>query len=271
MVANLVDLLKDPVKNKEGIINCLDSIMSEAVKRFNGRFSCRRFAKLDRAEEPLPTAATQLSSYRTRLGTMIEYSISTEIDKVLEDLCKDAASLTFAVAHEYPDFYLRGPSLEKALRIEMKTVDCESDEQAARFETATNEIDPDTDFILFMGWEWKKEKLNNGRPWEHPYIFSHVLVPSMEIAKERDSRLYSIGGKIEDGKVLVPSTKESGKFVFDPGNYGKFWRIVKRERWNAADLSPYIKRFLKFQEEVDHRAPRKRMKKYSGGQTSLSL
>ncbi|MCJ7632470.1 hypothetical protein MUP77_08780 [Candidatus Bathyarchaeota archaeon] len=262
--------MKNPRENTDAIMRFLDKIVDEAVPEFNKNFAFRRLAKRNRSEEPLPTAQRQLSSYRTRLGTMIEYAISSEIDAIFKRRYEDQLSLTFAVAHEYPDFYLRGSNHEKLLRIEMKTVDCESDEQAARFDAPTHEIDPVKDFVLFMGWEWKKEKSVAGVDWEHPLIFSYVLVPSIEIAKERDVRLFSIGGKIENGKVIVPSTKERGKMVSDPGNYGKFWRIVKRERQNAPDLSPCIKKFLQFLKCVDDRAPRKRMGKYNRGQSVLS-
>lgn len=267
---DLTELIKDPASNREAIIRSFEEILTQAIASVNSQFAYRRLAKLSRQKEPLPTALRQLSSYRTRLGTMLEYSISSQIDAVLKRWYGERVSLTFVVSHKYPNFYLRDSVLEKCLRIEMKCVDCESDEQAARFDAPTADIDPNRDFVLFVGWEWKKEKLDNGEEWEHPSIFAHVFVPAIELTRERDIRLYSIGGKIEDGKVLVPSTKRPGTFVPDPGNYGKFWRIVLPRRRTAPDLSEQIKRFIEFQKEVDKRAPRRRIKKGRGRQTHLS-
>jgi len=259
---DLDKLLENPKDNMAALTVFLDAIVEKAIREVNVSFAVRRLAKLDTSEELLPKARRQLSSYRTRLGTIIEYAVSSEIDRILRTYYEGRLSLTFVVAHEYPDFYLRGIDLKVLSRLEMKAVENESDEQAARCDFPTEKIDPDRDFVLFMGWEWKKEKSDNGVCWEHPFIFAHVLVPAVEIARERDLRLFSIGGKIEDGSVLVPSTKERGKMVPDPGNYGKFWRIVKRSRWRASDLSSYIKKFLKFQKVVDDHSPRKRMKRY---------
>ena len=50
--------------------------------------------------------------------------------------------------------------------------------------------------------------------------------------------------------------------VKDPGNYGKFWRIVHRTRRNSPELSNHIKRFLSFQKLVDEKAPRSRLTRF---------
>jgi hypothetical protein len=189
---------------------------------------------------------------------MLEYALCTQIDSIFKAEFGDGAALTFAVAHKYPDFYLRKKSLQPVLRIEMKSVDAESDEQAAKFETATNLIKEDTDFILFAAWEWKEEDAGN-KKFEHPHIFAHAFVSASEIADERDRRLRSKGGRIRSGKVYVPSTKHKGKLGPDPRNYGKLWRIVTKDRWEAADLSTGARRFVQFLAEVDQHSPRKRM------------
>ena len=252
---SLLELFGDLAKNRDRILECFNTdILPDAIKCVNSQFAFRRLAKLGRADEPLPTDPKQLSSYRTRLGTMLEYSIGSEIDRIIREGYGDAISLTHAVAHEYPDFYIRGPSLAKTLRIEMKAVDCESDEQAARFDAPTSVIDADADFVLFVGWEWKKETTGDTLQWEHPHIFAYVFVPAMELARERDIRLYQIGGRIENGRVLVPSTKDPGKYVEDKGNYGKIWRIIHTTRAKSS-LSPQMSLFAGFLEEVEKHAP----------------
>jgi len=256
-------LLREPKSNRERIVEYLtETVMPQAIKRLNDTFSTRRLAKLGRSVEPLPTDTRQLSSYRTRLGTLLEYALSTEIDGILKERYNNNLFFTFAVAHEYPDFYLRNAKMEPVLKVEMKAVDADSDEQAARFDVPTHEIDPDRDFIIYVGWKWKSETLSDGTRCEHPHIFSYCLIPAIEIANERDKRLFEVGGNIEEGIVLVPSTKNPGTFVKDPGNYGKFWRIIHKSRRYSVEYTDHIKSFIKFQEEVDKLSPRNRL---SGG------
>ena len=237
----------------------LSEILPDAVDRVNKDFSPGRLVKLPRTLEPLPTAQRELSSYRTRIGTMLEYALSTAIDNALRD--KDAAfRLCFVSYHDYPDFVLRDADYLVVLRIEMKSVESQSDEQAARFDAPTARIDPKRDLVLFVAWEWKETKIE-GVDVEYPHIYAQVIVEASDLAKERDRRLSGLRGEIRGEEVLVPSTKQGGKLVPDPGNYGKFWRIVPPERWNAIDLSEPVRLFVEFLRQVDQKALRTRMER----------
>lgn len=241
-----------------------DTLLAESVRALNLGFSPMRLSKRSRKVEALPTEKKQLSSFRTRMGTILEYALSTELQALLNRLYGDQLLLTFAVAHEYPDFYLRDKNLTPRMRIEMKGVDADSDEQAARFDAPTSEIDANTDIVVLIGWEWKNTENGLG---EYPYIFAYVAVPAAEIAKERDQRLVAIGGKIEDGQVLVPSTKNPGTMVPDPGNYGKLWRIISRDRRGSSHLSDHMRRFEVFMHTVDQHAVdrgARKQRRYSG-------
>jgi len=255
--------LQNPSEYKANITALFSNeIIPIAVKRLNEHFSPNRLSKQSRTVEPLPTEQRQLSSYRTRLGTMLEYGLSTEIERLLRELFGDSFFLTFAVAHEFPDFYLRDAARKPILKIEMKAVDADSDEHAARFDVMTMELDEFRDFLLFIGWKWV-EKNENEIKWEFPEIFSFAFVSAYEIGKVRDIRLIATGGKIENEEVLVPSTKKPGTFSKDPGNFGKLWRIFqKKERNNTSDttLSQDAKEFLRFLTDVDSHAPRKRIR-----------
>jgi hypothetical protein len=109
----------------------INSLMPEAVNQVNSLFAPRQLAKRDRATEPLPTGKRQLSSYRTRIGTMLEYALSKHMDDLILKMFRFDLRLTFAVAHEYPDFFVRDAVLGKRVQIEMKAVDADSDEQSA--------------------------------------------------------------------------------------------------------------------------------------------
>lgn len=239
------------------IADHLDQIVATAAERLNEGFNRRRLAKASRVAEPLPTDPRQLSSYRTRIGTMLEYGLGSQIDAMIE---ADGAgfALTFAVAHEYPDFYLRDSALSRLLRIEMKAVDADSDEQAARFAVPTASIVTAQDLLLLVAWEWVPIHSGVTVIGECPHIFKTLVVAAADIARERDIRLALTGGEIRPDGVFVPG--RGGEMVIDPGNYGKFWRLVHRDRHGADDLSPGVLKFMDFLKEVNLRAPRNRFR-----------
>ena len=257
---SLIQFLGAPERYKEEITSLIRSeIIPLAIEQINISFSPRRLSKQSREIEPLPTDQRQLSSYRTRLGMMLEYGLSTEIELIIRSIYGDEFFLTFAVANEFPDFYLRDKDRKPLLKIEMKAVDADSDEQAARFDILIEHLDPHRDFILFIGWKWEAQTSNNIK-WESPKIFTFAFVSAHDLGVVRDARLIATGGKIENGQVLVPSTKRPGTFTIDPGNYGKLWRIIqRRQRLESTELGSHALDFLRFLNDVNTHAPRNRM------------
>jgi hypothetical protein len=192
---------------------------------------------------------------------MLEYALSTAMARLLREKYGDQYLLTFATSHEYPDFYLRDNALTALLKIEMKAVDAESDEQAARFSTPTLWIDGQKDMLLLVGWEWRDLVNQNEEVMgEYPHIFASVILPAGEIAQERDARLQITGGKIEGEQVFVHS-KKKGEYVADPGNYGKFWRIIHTTRRDSSELSETMREFMHFLEQIDAHSPRNQLRK----------
>ncbi len=233
-------------------------ILKEAVGNVNTHFAVRELSKLPRAREPLPTDTRLLSSYRTRIGTMLEYAICSAVNEIITTRYKKQLFFTFVSAHQYPDFHLRNPKRDILARVEMKAIDAESDEQAARFDVATRLVDSAKDLLFILGWKWTDIVDAQGKVYaESPIIFTSLVIPAGELAAERDARLAITGGKIIDGEVVVYS-KRTGKYVPDPGNYGKFWRIVHRSRIEQKNPNPTIGAFLKFLEEVGNNAPKNR-------------
>jgi hypothetical protein len=58
-------------------------LLSCVIDNVNNMFAPRQLIKKDRSTEPLPTDKRQLSSYRTRLGTMLEYAMSSYLDDLI--------------------------------------------------------------------------------------------------------------------------------------------------------------------------------------------
>lgn len=233
--------------------------LPEAVNQVNAFFSPRQLIKRDNSVEPLPTARRQLSSYRTRLGTMLEYALSTHVDKAIQDAFGVDLRLTFAVAHEYPDFYIRDAVLGQRVRVEMKAVDVESDEQAARFEVLSALIQGEKDVVIIVAWEWIDDRLENGTACSYPQIFSYIVVPASELAGERDQSVVLRGGRVEADRLLVPSKKDRTVLVVDKGNAGKILRLVYKDRKaEPFKLSEHIQRYLQFVDTIKTRATARR-------------
>lgn len=247
------------------IVDFISALMPEAVEQVNLTFSPRQLIKQDRQTEPLPTEKRQLSSYRTRLGTMLEYTLSTHIDAAIKRMFDLDLRLTFAVAHEYPDFYMRDAALARRVRIEMKAVDADSDEQAARLSILRSLIEGEKDVVLLIGWEWHKSLLPTGTACEYPEIFSYVVVPSADLVHERDQSVVLRGGQVEAGRIMVPKKGGLGQLTEDKGNAGKVLRLVHQSRKaEPFDLSAHIQRYLQFVTTVSGRvkaeAPPRRAK-----------
>ena len=229
-------------------------VMQIAVEKVNELFSPRQLIKRDRLIEPLPTNKRQLSSYRTRLGTIFEYALSSQMDSIIKEKFDFDLRLTFAVAHQYPDFLIRDNTLQSSVRIEMKAVDADSEEQAARFEVLSSLIQGEKDVVVLIGWEWYEDELENGIKCEYPIIFSFVVVPAAELANERDESVRLRGGRVEADRILVPTRGDPNKLKLDEGNAGKILRLVHKTRKKEPfKLSQYIQRYLQFTDIIERR------------------
>lgn len=232
----------------------IDALMPQAVNQVNSLFAPRQLAKRDRTTEPLPTGKRQLSSYRTRIGTMLEYALSKHMDDLILEMFGFDLRLTFAVAHEYPDFFVRDAVLGKRVQIEMKAVDADSDEQSARFEVLSSLINAEEDLVVLLGWAWRNDTLENGAPFEYPEIFSYVVIPAAELARERDTSVALRGGRVDETGIFVPSKKHPGELTPDPHNAGKILRLVHQSRkTDLFELSAHIQTYLQFVDSVSGR------------------
>lgn len=254
----LAKKIMDGAASIDDVAEFVTKLMPDAVQKVNSMFSPRQLVKRDRATEPLPTDTRQLSSYRTRLGTMLEYALSTYIDDQIRREFASDLRLTFAIAHEYPDFLVRDAVLGPRVRIEMKAVDRDSDEQAARFEVLTELIQGEKDVVVLIGWEWHQETLENDTKGEYPMIFSFVVVPASDLAGERDKSVVLRGGSVGPTGIMVPSKKKLGTMTADKHNAGKILRIVhKSRRAEPFKLSKHIQQYLQFVADIDARGRRR--------------
>jgi len=248
-VCRLAAILGDPDTDIDALAVFFDDLLRRAVEGLNAEFSPNRLCKATRDVEPLPIAKRSLSSYRTRIGTTLEYALSTEMDRLLGIECGDAYHITFVWWNTYPDFIVRDRNMTPLVRIEMKAVDAYSVELAASFDAPTHEIKPEIDLVGLVGWHEAPMECDGVVVGERPHVFASTVVPAAALSHERDINLVMRKGVIQDGIVYVVSTK-TGKLTKDPGNYGKIRRIVHLSRRDADDLSPGIRRYQEFIQKV---------------------
>src|SRR5215831_16647921 len=100
MAANIFDE-QTPI---EEVAEYFNDLTKRAVQNLNETFAITILPKQKREDEPLPTEARQFSSYRTRMGTMLEYGLNSEIARLLQEECDGKILSTFVSANQYPDF-----------------------------------------------------------------------------------------------------------------------------------------------------------------------
>lgn len=230
----------------EEICEFISQLMPQVITSVNDHLSPRNLAKLTHDQEKLPQEKKKLAAYRTRLGSILEYFIAMELDKLYYELLKDELRVTFAYAHEYPDFFVRNGRLTQSARIEMKAVDAQSEEQAARFSVLQALIQEEKDVVLLIGWEWKTDTLPNKIEYTYPFIFSFVVVSASDLASERDRNVELRGGRVSQDGIYVKKRGGNGELTLDKGNSGKILRIIHDSRKDAFDLSKGIQRYIEF-------------------------
>lgn len=206
--------------------------------RYNTDYSPRYFGRPP--AEPIPTQPRQLTEFRGRLGSLIEYGLGVTLDYMLKREFGPELRLSFVVNHRYPDYYFRRISGDILLRLDCKLLHDESAEKSARFEEPTRSIDSSSDMLVYAAWQWRRIMWAGRYELEYPHVLEALVVPALDMATERDIRLIKTGGTIDaDGR---PHTAGGGNDT----NYGKVDRIIHSSRRAAGDLTPNIRRFLEF-------------------------
>jgi hypothetical protein len=218
------------------------SYLPAAIQRYNSEYSIRYFGRP--VAEPIPSQQSALSSFRSRLGGLIEYGLGVTLDQFLQEEYRDELRLSFAVASEYPDFYIRDRTGARLLRVDCKVLHDESDEYSARFTHPVSEIQANEDILLYAAWKWT-EHTSAGVTLVYPEVLDGLIVPAIDIGEERDRRTELAGGYVgKDDVPYVPRRAGTG-YSLDT-NYGKIDRIVHGSRRDAESLSPNIAAFLEF-------------------------
>ncbi len=97
-MTTLLELLSQEPLDIKAISRYFNDLLTEAVAEVNAEFGSQRLCKAPHQVEPLPTDTRQFSSYRTRIGTMLEYALSTAMARLLRERYGDQLLLTFVTS-----------------------------------------------------------------------------------------------------------------------------------------------------------------------------
>ncbi len=215
----------------------VERVVKALFQVFNQRYNSRYLVRL--ATDVIPTHPRYVSAVRARMGTLIEIFLAVIWNEFIEHGSNPDWRLSANYVTEYPNLYLRDQKGSIQLRIETKALHNEADEGAARFDVPTPLIDPSLDVLIVAGWKWHTEG-TGARALLCPEIVDGATLSAMEVAKERDTRFRVLGGSFRPGGLPYVRSKNTGKWVPDPGNYGKLNRIIHSSR-REEELSSEVK------------------------------
>ncbi|GAA2526872.1 hypothetical protein GCM10009860_03230 [Microbacterium mitrae] len=223
----------------------LDALSDALVSRFNSDVAPELLSRLP--TETLPTAARNLSAFRSRVSALIEYSLINLLAGFFKSGDAPELHVTHNVTNQFGDFFIRNSDWVPELRLDVKTLHDESAEASARFDLPIGEVSPHDDYLLYVSWQWSTIR-HDDTTLMIPALLGALFIPAIEVAKERDLRQVLAGGSFDsDGIALAQSGNKDS-------NFGKVNRLVHATRRDADDLSPRVKKLLRMidiQERAD--------------------
>lgn len=221
------------------------AVLGPAITRYNSEFGRRYLGRAP--SDPIPTAPRLLTTFRTRVGVLIEYGLGVTMDAILDADYRDDLRLSLEVINQYPDYHLRDRSAASLVRIDSKVLHTESDEFSARFDLPTGAL-LQTDLLMYVAWEWRTVSPPGGQI-VYPHILEGLMVPAVDLAQERDERTLLVGGYFDADGIPRAAPRRSGippeRWEVDT-NFGKINRMIHTTRRDSPELGPNVRAFLEF-------------------------
>lgn len=223
-------LVRDPAPT-ELVSHIRDGHLGEVRKRLNSDDVRRRMALYP--GDSIPTNERNLTDVRNRISLIYEY----ELARLSNDLCAEDGDSeiywAYVVSNRYPDLEARWRDGRRALRIEMKCLQSVAEEKAANFDALMKDLDPRTDFVAVILWEWKEDASLYG--WTAaPWVEDIFLFHARSLAALRDHNWLtrppnSLGTGYQGFDLRYAVTCRDGVYSEEEGNYGKLMRIWSDE------------------------------------------
>ncbi len=201
----------------------IDSLLAKAVDRVNSGVSMTLTAR--RSSERPPRDSRHLTDTRTRVSTLLEYSLAYEMNHVLEE-DKQGYSVSSVLWNVFPDLIVRDPARENLFGLEVKALHTAAEEKSANFMTPIQIVRQHRDFIVIISWGWQTGSIA-GAEITYPHIHAAGVFDAWLLAKIRDyGWLLKQGGRVKGIDLATPIINgQKNLFKAEEGNLGKLMRI----------------------------------------------
>ena len=228
--------LRDELEPVELVAWFRSAYMEQIIGRLNTDDVRRRLAL--HPGDVTPTNERNLTDVRNRISLILEYELARISNELLEQSGEHDLYWSYVVSNRYPDLEARWRDGRKALRIEMKCLQSVAEEKAANFDALIKDLDPRSDMVVVLLWEWKNDE--SDYKWKcAPWIEGHFVFHARSLAKLRDHYWLnrppaSLGDGYQGFDLRYGVTCRNGMYSEEEGNYGKLMRI-----WND-DVEPKL-------------------------------
>lgn len=210
------------------VLSWLQEIYMPALcERFNQSNARRRLALY--GGERIPQNERNLTDVRTRLGAIIEYELARLGNELLREQGIEKLFWSYVVAHRFPDLEIRNTAGERGLRLEVKCLQSLAEEKAANFDTLKKDLNPNTDFIAVIIWEWASDaddvKWDRAPRLEQAYVFHASTLAELRDFRWLNNPPATLGAGFQGFDLRYAVNCNDGVYNQEEGNYGKLLRI----------------------------------------------
>ena len=211
-------------------------------------------------EEP-PNDPRHLTDTRTRVSTLLEYSLAYELNNLLMSGA-DGNFISCVLWNVFPDLVIRNARGDTVAGLEVKALHTAAEEKSANLATGLSRIGASTDFLVVMIWGWERSE-ENEREMRFPRIYFSEVFDAHLIARIRDyTWLSNQRGRIKGIDLATPiiaQVDSTDHFKAEEGNLGKLMRIrfapdTSEQLHDYAKLKDEGRRLETFQERLIGRA-----------------
>lgn len=205
----------------------IKKLLTQAVERVNKGISKTLTAR--RSTENPPMDTRHLTDTRTRVSTLLEYSLAYEMNYLLEAE-GEGFTISAVLWNVFPDLLMRDVSRMPVIGFEVKALHTAAEEKSANLSTPLHMIKKGGDFVVVVIWAWQREVANDVSI-TYPHIHVVEVFDAYALAQARDySWLFAQGKRIKgidiSTPIITPKEKPKGtRFKAEEGNMGKLMRI----------------------------------------------
>lgn len=211
-------------------------LILEAIERINNGVSKTLTAR--RSSEIPPQDTRHLTDTRTRVSTLLEYSLSYELNHLFIKK-KMNHTISNVLWNVFPDLVVRDRNFKDVAGLEVKALHSAAEEKSANLHTPLPLIRKGRDFIVILAWGWLREE-DEHKDITYPHIHDVGIFDAWLIAKMRDSTwLINDKDRIKGIDISTPIINSGdGGYKAEEGNLGKLMRISMSDN-TSKDMPSY--------------------------------